>query len=463
MSRPPFEVADVIRTAGDSFRQGYSASLTWPQRKVLDAILRCRTAALGGHRDACVSCGHQAISYNSCRNRHCPKCQTGARDQWLRKRQLELLSVGYYHLVFSVPHMLVPLMWQNKRPLFSLLFEASAATLLDVAADPKHLGAQPGFLSILHTWGQTLTPHPHIHCVVPGGGLAPDHTCWISAPSNFFLPVKVLSRVFRGKFVAGLRRLFARHQLRFFGECMPLHEEKHFALFLRTLYRQDWVVYAKPPFGGPEHVLHYLARYTHRVAISNHRLLSVSPSEVRFRWKDYAHQSKQRTMLLASEEFLRRFVQHVLPRGFPRIRYFGFLANRRRARMLPLCRDLLHQAPPAETSSAAQPPRYGSVRAAMDACISSNGSRPHNSSSLNEGRQACLTLPNCQSKTAFTACFAARLLEVCLRPENGAFRPADAVFRILFGIPHEWPHRGSPLTLHACSCCVGPAQRMKTP
>ncbi len=219
MSGPPFEVADIIRIAGDSFRQRYSASLTWPQRKVLDAIVRCRTAALGGHRDACVSCGHQAISYNSCRNRHCPKCQTAARDQWLRKRQQELLPVGYYHLVFSVPHELVPLMWQNKRQLFSLLFEASAATLLEVSADPKHLGAQTGFLSILHTWGQTLTPHPHIHCVVPGGGLAPDHSRWVSPHYSFLLPVKVLSRVFRGKFVAGLRRLFARDQLCFFGEC----------------------------------------------------------------------------------------------------------------------------------------------------------------------------------------------------------------------------------------------------
>ena len=246
-------------------------------------------------------------------------------------------------------------MWQNKRQLFSLLFEASAAALLDVATDPKRLGAQLGFLSILHTWGQTLTPHPHIHCVVPGGGLAPDHSRWIASRSSFLLPVKVLSRVFRGKFVAGLRRLFARHQLRFFGECTPLHKEEYFAVFLRTLYRQDWVVYAKPPFGGPEHMLPYLARSTHRVAISNHRLLSVSASEVRFRWKDYAHRSKQRTLTLASEEFLRRFVQHILPRGFPRIRYFGFLANRRRARMLPLCPALLNQAPPAETSSAAQP------------------------------------------------------------------------------------------------------------
>jgi hypothetical protein len=256
MSRPPFEVADIIRTAGDSFREQYGGSLTWPQRKVLDAIVRCRTAALGGHRDQCASCGHEAISYNSCRNRHCPKCQTGARDRWLAKRQQELLDVGYYHLVFSIPHELVPLMWQNKRQLFSLLFEASAAALIDVAADPKHLGAELGFVSILHTWGQTLAPHPHIHGVVPGGGLAPDHSRWIASRSSFLLPVKVLSRVFRGKFVAGLRRLFAHGQLRFFGDCIPLAEGKRFASFLRELYRQDWVVYAKPPFGGRSHVLH---------------------------------------------------------------------------------------------------------------------------------------------------------------------------------------------------------------
>jgi hypothetical protein len=219
----------------------------------------------------------------------------------------------------------VPLIWQNKRQLFSLLFEASSATLLEVAADPKHLGAHAGFLTILHTWGQTLTPHPHIHCVVLGGGLAPDHSRWIASSSGFLLLVKVLSRVFRGKFVAGLRRLFAlglrrlfaRDQLRFFGECVPLHNQKRFAIFLRTLYRQDWVVYAKPPFGGPEHVLHYLARYAHRVAISNHRLLSVSAAEVCFRWKDYAHHGRQRTLTLASEEFLRRFIQHVLPAAFP--------------------------------------------------------------------------------------------------------------------------------------------------
>jgi hypothetical protein len=354
MTRPPCEVADVIRAAGCRFRE--HASLTWPQQKVLDAIARCRTAALGGHRDQCSSCGHQAISYNSCRNRHCPKCQTNARDQWLAKRQKELLPVGYYHLVFSVPHALVPLMWQNQRRLFALLFEASAATLLEVAADPRHLGAQVGLLAILHTWGQTLQPHPHIHCVVPGGGLSPDGTHWISSPCNFFLPIKVLSRVFRGKFVAGLRRAFDHDQLRFFGECLPLSEEKNFAAFLRTLFQQDWVVHAKPPFGGPEHVLHYLARYTHRVAISNHRLLTVTENEVAFRWKDYAHGSKQRTMTLAPELFLRRFVQHVLPRGFPRIRYSGWLANRKRNQLLPLCRQLLHQSPPAtEASSSNQP------------------------------------------------------------------------------------------------------------
>jgi hypothetical protein len=355
MTRPLFEVADVIRIAGDRFRERYGRALSWGQHKVLDAIARCRTAALGGHRDQCSSCGHQAISYNSCRNRHCPRCQTNARDKWLLRRQQELLPVGYFHLVFSVPHTLVSLMWQNKRRLFALLFEASAATLLEVAADPKHLGAQTGFLAILHTWGQTLEPHPHIHCVVPAGGLSPDHTRWIASRSSFLLPVKVLSRVFRGKFVAGLKAAFRQEQLRFFGDCLPLAEEKNFAAFLRTLYRQDWVVYAKPPFGGPGHVLHYLARYTHRVAISNHRLISVSDSHVSFRWKDYAHGSKQRLMKLSPQEFLRRFVQHVLPRGFPRIRYFGWLANRRRREMLPLCRALLDQPPPTTAAPADKP------------------------------------------------------------------------------------------------------------
>jgi hypothetical protein len=355
VTRPPWEVADVIRRGGSRFLERYRESLTWAQVKVLRAIARCRTAALGGHRDQCVRCGYQALSYNSCRNRHCPKCQTNAREKWLRQRQQELLPVGYFHLVFSVPHLLVPLMWQNQKLLFTLLFDATAATLLEVAADPQHLGAQIGFLSILHTWGQTLQPHPHVHCVVPGGGLSPDHGRWISSRSHFFLPVKVLSRVLRGKFVAGLRRAFLRPQLVFHGECLSLANEKGFAAFLRTLFGEDWVVYAKPPFGGPEHVLQYLARYTHRVAISNHRILDVSESHVTFRWKDYTHHSRQRTMTLTVEEFLRRFLQHVLPKGFPRIRYFGWLANRRRSELLPRCRVLLAQsvqeaptAPPGE-------------------------------------------------------------------------------------------------------------------
>jgi hypothetical protein len=349
-------VADVIRRAGSRFIERYRESLTWAQIKVLTAIAHCRTGALGGHRDQCVRCGYQAISYNSCRNRHCPKCQTNAREKWLRARQAELLPVGYYHLVFSVPHLLVPLVWQNKKVLFTLLFNASAATLLEVAADRKRLGTQLGFLSILHTWGQTLQPHPHVHCVVPGGGLSPDHERWISSPSHFFLPVKVLSRVFRGKFAAGLRTAFHQKQLAFHGTCLPLSDEKAFAAFLRTLFREDWVVYAKPPFGGPEHVLQYLARYTHRVAISNHRIVNVNDTHVTFRWKDYAHHSKHRTMTLTNEEFLRRFLQHVLPKGFPRIRYFGWLANRRRTESLALCRVLLPGAlPTAHTVSASDP------------------------------------------------------------------------------------------------------------
>jgi hypothetical protein len=351
MTRPPFEVADIIRKAGARFIERYRESLTWAQLKVLTAIERCRTAALGGHRDQCVRCGYEATSYCSCRNRHCPKCQTNAREKWLRARQRELLPVGYHHLVFSVPHGLVPLIWQNKKVLFALLFEASATTLLEVAADPKHLGASIGFLSILHTWGQTLQRHPHIHCVVPGGGLSRDGQRWIWSRPGFFLPVRVLSRVFRGKFVAGLWQAFQRNQLVFHGICLPLAKEKAFAAFLRTLFQQDWVVYSKPPFGGPEHVLQYLARYTHRVAISNHRLLSVNEKEVRFRWKDYAHHNKRRTLTLSNEEFLRRFLQHVLPRGFPRIRYFGWLANRKRRSLLPICRKhLACQSPPSSIS-----------------------------------------------------------------------------------------------------------------
>ena len=275
MTRPPFEVADIIRQYGTRFIEAHRAWLTTQHLRVLRAIAHCRTAALGGHLDRCAACGHRAISFNSCRNRHCPKCLTHARDQWLAERERELLPVGYAHVVFTLPHALARLALQNKRVVYDLLFQASAATLLEVARTPKHLGAALGFLSVLHTWGQTLLHHPHVHCVVPAGGLSPDGTRWVHARPSFFLPVKVLSRVFRGKFVAGLIDAFRAGTLTLPTDLHRLTDESAFRAWLRTLYRHDWIVYAKPPFGGPGHVLHYLARYTHRVAISNHRLVDV--------------------------------------------------------------------------------------------------------------------------------------------------------------------------------------------
>jgi len=346
MNRPTLEVADIIRQHGKDFIESNRSRLTWQQLKVLRAIKHCRTAALGGHLDRCSRCGHRAISYNSCRNRHCPKCLTNARDRWLADRQKELLNVGYFHVVFTLPHELSWLALHNQKVVYRLLFQASAETLLEIAADPKHLGAQIGFLSVLHTWGQTLQHHPHVHCVIPAGGLSPDGKQWIHPRYNaFFLPVKVLSRVFRGKFVAGLKRAFRKGELLFPGSLQALEGEKTFAAFLRKLFRQDGVVYAKPPFGGPEHVLHYLARYTHRVAISNHRLIQLTDGQVTFRWKDYAHGSKKRKMTITAHEFLRRFLLHVLPKGFVRIRFFGFLANRRRRTQLAQCQQLLAALP----------------------------------------------------------------------------------------------------------------------
>ena len=342
MPRPPIEVADIIRAAGPAFVEHSRKWTTWLHRKVLLAILRYRTAVLGGHVDACSRCGYQAISYNSCRNRHCPKCQANARDRWLEARSRDLLPTRYVHVVFTLPHELAPLTLQNKREMYSLLFRASAETLLQVARDPKHLGAEIGFFSVLHTWNQQLLFHPHIHCVIPAGGLAHDHTRWIQAQHGFFLPVKVLSRVFRGKFVAGLRQLHARRKLQFYGGLTPLQNPKAFAALLRSLFRADWVVYSKRPFGGAEHVLHYLGGYTHRIAISNHRLVALSDGRVTFRWRDSAHKNKPRLMTLGVEEFLRRFLLHVLPPHFVRIRHFGFFAHRRRA-LLPLCRQLLGQ------------------------------------------------------------------------------------------------------------------------
>ena len=352
MTRPPFEVADIIRAHGNSFVDRNRSWLTWLHLRVLFAIEHCRTAALGGHLDRCRQCGHEATSFNSCRSRHCPKCQTNARNRWLADRHKELLPVSYVHVVFTLPHELAWLALQNKKVVYDLLFRASAATLLEIAADPKHMGAEIGFLSVLHTWGQNLQIHPHIHCVIPAGGLSPDRQRWIHPRYDFFLPVKVLGNVFRGKFTDGLKSAFDEGILRFPGRMKMLAERKAFHAFLRPLFRKRWVVYAKRPFGGPEHVLHYLARYTHRVAISNHRIVNFADGMVTFRWKDYAHHNKQRLMTVTAEEFLRRFLLHTLPHGFVRIRCSGFLANRRRGYLIPVCRQLLAVASPPQKATA---------------------------------------------------------------------------------------------------------------
>jgi Putative transposase/Transposase zinc-binding domain len=352
MSRPTVEVADILRAQGNRFLDRHEKSFDFQQLKAFRAIPRCRTAALGGHIDACPGCGYQAaISYNSCRNRHCPKCQTQLRERWIAARERELLATSYFHVVFTVPHELNVLALDNPSLFYDLLFTASAQTLLEVAADPKHLGAEIGMISILHTWGQNLLLHPHVHCAIPAGGLSPDHSRWVSPRYPFFLPVKVLSRVFRGKFCAGLKRLYRRKRLRCAGPAAALADPKQFHQLLRRLHRQAWVVYAKPAFGGPMHVLRYLGRYTHRVAISNHRLLAFDGEHVTFRWKDYSHGGKQRKMTLAATEFLRRFFLHVLPKGFVRIRHFGFLANRFRASQLARCRQLVAMGPPSPAES----------------------------------------------------------------------------------------------------------------
>jgi len=351
MARPPLEVADLIRAAGDAFIERNRHWLRWKHIKVLLAIRRCRTAALGGHLDECTRCGYRAtISYNSCRDRHCPKCQTAARDRWIAARRRELLPTRYLHVVFTLPHRLAPLVLQNKKVLYGLLFRTSAETLLEVARDPRHLGAEIGFFSVLHTWSQQLKIHPHVHCVVPAGGLSLDHSRWVRSRDNYFLPKGVLREIFRGKFVDALKQAFHKGQLRFEGDLKLLAQPKIFAAWLRPLFRQDWVIYLKRPFGGPEYVLQYLGRYTHRVAISNHRLVSLTDGQVTFRWRDSAHHNEQKLLPLSLDEFLRRFLLHILPKGFVRIRNFGFLANRKRATLLALCFQLLgsEQQPQAE-------------------------------------------------------------------------------------------------------------------
>ncbi|MBL7190844.1 IS91 family transposase [bacterium] len=353
MPKPALEVADIFRKYGKSFVQKYGSSMSTEQRRVMRAIEICRTAALGGHVDECDECGHQVISYNSCRNRHCPKCQTLAKAEWLEARRDELLPVEYYHVVFTIPDSLAAIALQNKRIVYNILFQAASKTLLTIAADPQHLGAQIGVTAVLHTWGQNLMHHPHIHCVVPGGGLTPEGEKWISCRTGFFLPVKVLSRLFRRLFLEALIKAFQQGKLFFYGKNRHLIRPETFNQFIESCRKIEWVVYAKPPFGGPETVLDYLARYTHRIAIANHRLLSMKEGKVTFTLKNYRNEGKQEAMtlqayefirrfLLQAYEFIRRFLLHVLPHQFMRIRYYGFLANRHRAENIQLCRSLLN-------------------------------------------------------------------------------------------------------------------------
>ncbi len=345
--RNGLEVADVFRDGQSHFVAQYGHML-WPeQRQVLRAIIRCRTAELGGHVQRCNECGHQRIQYNSCRNRHCPKCQALARAAWLEARQAELLPVPYFHVVFTLPAEIRPLALQNKRAVYGILFRAAAETLKEVAANPKHLGAEIGFLAVLHTWGQNLMHHPHVHCVVTGGGLAPGRSRWVHPQRSrrrkklFFAPVEILSRVFRGKFVDFLKQAFRRGQLAFHGKLAPLIQPSMFERRLNMAVQKNWVVYAKRPFGGPSRVLKYLARYTHRVAISNQRLVELHDGQVSFQYKDYADGQQTKVMKLTSSEFIRRFLMHTLPNSFVRIRYYGFLANRDRNQRLDQCRHLL--------------------------------------------------------------------------------------------------------------------------
>ena len=346
MDRPKLEVADVFRHYGEAYRQEHGASLSMAQRRVLTAIEVCRTAVLGGHLEQCDHCAHRRNAYNSCSDRHCPKCQSLARAQWLEDRQVELLNTQYFHVVFTLPQQIAAVAYQNKRELYGILFKATAETLLAIAADPKHLGAEIGFFAVLHTWGSNLLHHPHLHCVVPGGGLSPDRTQWISCQAGFFLSVRVLSRLFRRLFLEYLFNAFDAGKLEFYSSLELLRDRSSFLDYLAPLREAEWVVYAKRPFAGPEQVLDYVGRYTHRVAISNNRLLDIAEGKVTFRYKDYRHDAQQKTMTLEADEFIRRFLLHVLPDRFQRIRYYGFLANRYRKQKLTCCRELLDMPTP---------------------------------------------------------------------------------------------------------------------
>jgi hypothetical protein len=344
---PGLEVAEIFRRHGEAYRQAQASHLGLTERRVMSAIELCRTAALGGHVEHCADCGLVRIAYNSCRNRHCPKCQNLARAEWLAERQAELLPVPYFHVVFTVPAAVAEIAFQNKAAVYAILFRAAAETLCTIASDPRHLGAEIGVVAVLHTWGQNLHHHPHVHCVVPGGGLSADGTRWIACRSGFFLPVRVLSRLFRRLFLQQLQAAFDAGNLGFFASLSGLADTVAFAQHVDELRRLEWVVYAKPPFGSPDQVLAYLGRYTHRVAIANSRLVSIEQGQVSLRWRDYRHHGKAKVMTLAAGEFIRRFLLHTLPDGFHRIRHYGFLANGHRRTKLACCRQLLAASPPA--------------------------------------------------------------------------------------------------------------------
>lgn len=348
MARPKLEVADIFRQCGARYRRKQKAHLSRAARRVMRAIETCRTAVMGGHVNQCTQCGHRVISYNSCRNRHCPKCQSLAKAKWLEARQAELLPVTYFHVIFTIPQALASIALQNKRNVYNILFRAVSKTLLGIAGDPKRLGASIGFIAILHTWGQNLLHHPHLHCVVPGGGLSPDGCRWINSRKKFFLPVKVLSRRFRRLFLQYFDEAYKAGKLKFHGTLEHLNDPDAFETFLKPARKAEWVVYAKRPFGGPKQVLDYLGRYTHRVAISNHRLTALNGNKVTFRWRDYRHGNRSKEMTLDADEFIRRFLLHVLPGGFVRIRHYGLLANCHRREKLSICRRLLDVPEPGE-------------------------------------------------------------------------------------------------------------------
>lgn len=345
MDPPRLEVGDVFRPYGDIYRQEHKGSLSRDQLHVMSAIERCRTAALGGHVEECDQCKFQRIAFNSCRDRHCPRCQSLARAQWIEDRNAELLDTQYFHVVFTVPEEIAAIAYQNKEVIYNILFRTTSETLRTIAADPQHLGAEIGFFAVLHTWGQNLMFHPHLHCVVPGGGISPDGKSWISCRPDFFLPVRVLSHLFRRLFLEGIEKTFDTGKLKFFSSLEQLNDRDALLRYLAPLRKKEWVVYAKKPFAGPQQVLDYVGRYTHRVAISNNRILGIEDGKVTFSYKDYRNGNQQKTMTLSADEFIRRFLLHVLPESFHRIRYYGFLGNRYRKEKLEKCRQLLGMVP----------------------------------------------------------------------------------------------------------------------